>query len=182
MFLLSILLLHEERSVIRSRNKALSGVSSRCGQTPENTSTIQYRYRVCMVIWKIDIFSASTESSLYTWKENNTSYLFLCHPYQNCFRHHCGWVHIVQQQTPVTFSCPSLHLCYQGYIWTLSEINFFFHRSRKKGAFLLRKGLDKALLPFFVTCQYVFATLLTAWQDKCPSSTRGTGWPVTHSL
>lgn len=72
MFLLSFLLLHEERSMIRSRNKALSGVSSSCDQTPENTSAIQYRYQVSMVIWKIYIFSPSPECLSNTLKENNT--------------------------------------------------------------------------------------------------------------
>lgn len=54
------------------------------------------------------------------------------------------------------------------------RLTFFSHTSRQKGAFLLSRSLDKALLPFSGTC-HVFATRLIAQQDECPSSTRGKG-------
>lgn len=179
---LSFLLLLEERSVIRSRNKTLSGISSRCGQTPENTSATQYRYQFRMVIWKLCIFFQLLLSILYSLGRKTKQALFL-----NAILTKTVWGITVGGWSGSMLCSSSLSLlclaqiCYPGYIWTLSEIKFCFFFHRKKGVFLLRKILDKALVPFSVRCQYVFVRL-TAQQDKCPSCTRGKGQPIIHSL
>lgn len=182
MFLLSFL--HDERAMIRSRKKALSGVSSRCGQTPENPSAIQCRYQVSMVIWKTHFFSFSWFFFIHLEGKQNKLPFFnailtkmvsgitwvgdegpCCAAAVPCYL-------VLWKSTPLL---PRMHLN------SVKDKLFFSHASRQKGAFLLRRSLDKALLPFSATC-HVFATRLIAQQDECPSSTRGKGWPITHSL
>lgn len=178
---LSFLLLHEERSVIRSRNKTLSGVSSRCGHTPENTSATQYSYQFSMVIWKLCIFFSFSWVFFIHLEGKPNKLSFYMPPLPTLFEASLR----VGDRGPCCVAAVSHYLVLPKFTPLLHRIHFsqrliFSHRNRKKGVFLLRKILDKALLPFSVTCQYVFVRLTA--QDKCPSCTRGKGQPIIHSL
>lgn len=183
MFLLSCLLLQEERSMIRSRNKVCPSVAK-----PQK---IHQHYNIdTKLAWLFGryVFSASPESSLHSWKENNTSYTFF-----NAILTKIvsdipvgGWLGPALCSSSLLLPCLAQVYTFatQDTFEPCQRLTFFFfsHRGRKKGSFLLRKGLDKAQLSYSVTCQCVLATFLIAQQDKCPSSTRGKGWAITHSL